>query len=151
MLADAISDVLGIPDTYGDEPLGTRAVSLFNPNTESAALDILGRCSRETSCETSDEAIDGLQRKLHLFNGDLLNSRIGVQNSRLNKLISKNKSPKEIVSEFYIAALSRYPTEMEIVFWQQHIDFNESVSSQSTILEDMVWSLLTCNEFVTNH
>ena len=151
VLADAISDVLGVPDSYGDEPLGTRAVSLFNPNTESDALDVLGRCSRETSCEHSDEAVDGLQRKLHLFNGDLLNARIAVQDSRLNKLISKGTSPKEIVTEFYISALNRSPTDSDIAFWQQHIDFNESANSQSTILEDMVWSLLTCNEFVTNH
>ena len=151
VLADAISDVLGVPDTYGNEPLGTRAVSLFNPNTESDALDVLGRCSRESSCENSDEAIDGLQRKLHLFNGDLLNARIAVENGRLDTLIFQNCTPKEIVSEFYLSALNRYPTKSEIAFWKQHIDFNGSARSQSTILEDMVWSLLTCNEFVTNH
>ena len=151
VLADAISDVLGVPDSYGNEPLGTRAVSLFNPNTESDALDILGRCSRESSCENAEDVIDGLQTKLHLFNGDLLNARIGVQGSRLDKLISQNHSPKEIVTEFYISALNRYPTDIETAFWQQHIDFNEPADTQRTILEDMVWSLLTCNEFVTNH
>ena len=151
VLADAISDVLGIPDTYGDEPEGTRAVSLFNPNTESEALDILGRCGRETSCESATEVTDGLQRKLHLFNGDLLNARIGVPDSRLDTLMSAGKSPMEILDEFYLAALSRHPTEIEQQFWEQHIDVNASASSQRAILEDMVWSLLTCNEFVTNH
>ena len=87
MLADAISDILGVPDVYGNEPEGTRAVSLFDPNTESDALDILGRCGREISCEGSTEATDGLQRKLHLFNGGLLNARIGVPGSRLDRLI----------------------------------------------------------------
>lgn len=151
VLADAISDVLGVPDSYGNEPIGTRAISLVNPNTESDALDILGRCSRETSCENADEAIDGLQRKLHLFNGDLLNARIGVKDSRLDKLITQNKSPMEIVIDFYIAALSRYPKDSDIAFWDQHIDFNMSAASQQAVLEDMVWSLLTCNEFVMNH
>ncbi|MDE0018928.1 MAG: DUF1549 and DUF1553 domain-containing protein [Candidatus Poribacteria bacterium] len=151
VLADAISDVLGIPDTYGNEPEGTRAVSLFNPNTESEALDILGRCGRETSCESTTEGTDGLQRKLHLFNGDLLNARIGVPGSRLDKLISEEKSPMEILDEFYLAALSRHLTETEQQFWEQHIDVNSSANSQRAILEDMVWSLLTCNEFVSNH
>ena len=151
VLADAISDVLGIPDTYGNEPEGTRAVSLFNPNTESEALDILGRCGRETSCESATEVTDGLQRKLHLFNGDLLNARIDVPDSRLDKLMSDGKSPMEILDEFYLAALSRHPTGAEQQFWKQHIDVNASASSQRAILEDMVWSLLTCNEFVTNH
>ncbi|MDE0481596.1 MAG: DUF1549 and DUF1553 domain-containing protein [Candidatus Poribacteria bacterium] len=151
VLADAISDVLGVPDIYGDQPEGTRAISLFNPNTESDALDILGRCSRETSCENSTEATDGLQRKLHLFNGDLLNARIGVPNSRLDKLMSDGKSPMEIVNEFYLAALSRQPTDKEQQFWKQHIDIEASANSQRAVLEDMVWSLLTCSEFVTNH
>lgn len=151
VLADAISDVLGIPDTYGNEPIGTRAVSLFNPNTESEALDILGRCGRETSCESAAEVTDGLQRKLHLFNGDLLNARIGVTDSRLDKLMSEGKSPMEILDEFYLAALSRHPTETEQQFWEQHIDVNSSANLQRAILEDMVWSLLTCNEFVANH
>ncbi len=151
VLADAISDVIGVPDAYGNEPEGTRAVSLFNPNTESDALDILGRCSREVSCETSIAATDGLQRKLHLFNGALLNARIGVDGSRLNKLMSTGKSPMEIVTEFYLTALSRQPTDTEQKFWKQHIDVNASSNSQRTVLEDMVWSLLTCNEFVNNH
>ncbi|MDE0086370.1 MAG: DUF1553 domain-containing protein, partial [Candidatus Poribacteria bacterium] len=151
VLADAISDVLGVSDIYGDEPEGTRAVSLFNPNTESDALDILGRCSRETSCESSAEATDELQRKLHLFNGDLLNARIGVPNSRLDKLMSDGKSPMEIVNEFYLAALCRQPTDKEQQFWKQHIDIEASANSQQAVLEDMVWSLLTCNEFVNNN
>ena len=151
VLADAISDVLGIPDTYGDEPEGTRAVFLFNPNTESEALDILGRCGRETSCESATETTDGLQRKLHLFNGDLLNARIGVPGSRLDKLMSAGKSPMEILDAFYLAALSRHPTETEQQFWEDHIDVSASANSQRAVLEDIVWSLLTCNEFVTNH
>ena len=151
VLADAISDVLGVPDIYGNEPEGTRAVSLSDPNTESDALDILGRCGRETSCENSTAAIGGLQRKLHLFNGDLLNARIGVPDSRLDRLMSIGRSPMEIVNEFYLAALSRHPTDTEQQFWKQHIDVKTSANSQRAILEDMVWSLLTCNEFVTNH
>lgn len=151
VLADAISDVLGIPDTYGDAPEGTRAVTLFNPNTESEALDILGRCGRETSCESATEVTDGLQRKLHLFNGDLLNARIGVPGSRLDILMSDGKSPMEILNEFYLAALSRHPTETEQQFWEQHIDASASANSQREVLEDMVWGLLTCHEFVTNH
>ena len=31
------------------------------------------------------------------------------------------------------------------------IDVDASANSQRDVLEDMVWSLLTCNEFVTNH
>jgi hypothetical protein len=152
VLADAISDVLGVPDVYGSEPEGTRAVSLFDPNTESDALDILGRCGRETSCENSTAAIGGLQRKLHLFNGNLLNARISVSGSRLAGLILAGKSPMAIVDEFYLAALSRYPTDDERQFWQQKlVDKETTPNAQRALLEDFVWSLMTCNEFQTNH
>ena len=130
VLADAISDVLGVPDVYGNEPEGTRAVSLFDPNTESDALDILGRCGRETSCESSAGTTDGLQRKLHLFNGDLLNARIGIPEGRLDRLISSGESPMAIVNAFYLAALNRYPTDTERQFWAQHIDVSASANSQ---------------------
>ena len=151
VLADAISDVLGVPDVYGSAPEGTRAVSLFDPNTESDALDILGRCGRETSCETSTDATDGLQRKLHLFNGNLLNARISVSGSRLAGLILAGKSPMAIVDEFYLAALSRYPTDDERQFWQQKLVDKATPNAQRALLEDFVWSLMTCNEFQTNH
>lgn len=151
VLADAISDVLNVPDLYGDEPEGTRAVALIDPDTQSEALDILGRCVRESSCETANASTDGLKRKLHLFNGELLNARIGVIGGRLDKLIESDKLPMEIVDAFYLAALSRHPTETERVFWKQHIDAYASAASQQRVLEDMVWSLLTCNEFVMNH
>ena len=54
----------------------------------------------------------------------------------------------EIVNEFYLAALSRHPTDTEQEFWKQHINTTASANSQKAVLEDVVWSLLTCNEFV---
>ena len=52
VLADAVTDVLGAAERYGDQPLGTRAVALVNPRTPSRTLDVLGRCAREDSCES---------------------------------------------------------------------------------------------------
>ena len=80
-----------------------------------------------------------------------MNARIGVIGGRLDKLIESDKLPMEIIDAFYLAALSRHPTETERVFWKQHIDVYASAASQQRVLEDMVWSLLTCNEFVMNH
>ena len=151
MLADAISDITGIADQYGDELLGTRAVALFDSNIESEALDILGRCSREVSCETDDEATGGLTRKLHLFNGPLINRRISDPRGRLAKFIAAEHAPDEIVDEFYRGALGRRPLPREREFWSKHIAAAIGPRQQQDVLEDFVWSLLTCREFVTNH
>lgn len=150
VLADAISDVTGLAETYGDEPEGTRAVTLFDPKIPSQSLDILGRCSREDSCETASESAGGLALKLHLLNGPLLNRRIADPQSRLTKLIDSEKTPAEIVDEFYLRALSRRPLPKERGFWKQQLA--ESAASETkTVLEDFLWALLTCREFGSNH
>ncbi len=151
VLADAISDVLGVADKYGEEPAGTRAVSLFDPRTKSGTLDILGRCDRKASCESSAGPTGGLAQKLHLFNGALLNGRIGAPDSRLDRLISAGRSPMEIVGEFYLVALSRNPTDEEQRLWTERLEAMTSADKQRDFLEDFVWGLLTCNEFVRNH
>ena len=151
VLADAISDVLGIAGRYGDEPKGTRAVTLVDPKTRSVALDILGRCSREESCESPAGSTGGLQRKLHFFNGALLNARIAAPGSRLDKLMVAGQPPLSIVEQFYLAALGRYPGAAESAFWKKQFTGNIPTDRQRELLEDFVWSLLVCNEFVSNH
>src|SRR5690606_19605281 len=117
VLADAISDVLSVPDQYGKQPRGTRAVALFDPRIESQALDILGRCSREDTCESTAAPAGGLPQKLHLFNGPLINSRLSEDSGRLGRLMADGHSPEEIVEAFYLTALSRRPSAGERAFW----------------------------------
>lgn len=151
VLSDAISDVLGIATRFGNEPDGTRAVMLINPNTPSRTLDILGRCGREESCENTAGAIDGLPQKLHLFNGALLNARISAEGSRLNQMHSSGKRPMEIVNAFYLTALNRPPSDEEREHWEGQLTQLESNDDQRAFLDDFVWGLMTCDEFVTNH
>jgi hypothetical protein len=151
VLADAISDVLRVPDQYGDEPLGTRAVALFDSKIPSESLDILGRCSREDSCESSSASTGGLPRKLHLLNGPLLNRRIVNPSGRMAKLIVAEQPPMAIIEEFYTVALGRNPSAREQDFWEGQVKQNAGSGEQRELLEDFVWSLLTCAEFVNNH
>ncbi len=151
VLADAISDALGVAGKYGNEPDGTRAVMLVNPKTPSPALDILGRCGRAESCESSAGAIGGLPQKLHMFNGALLNARIAVDGSRLKQLHSSGKQPMEIVNSLYLTALNRHPSEREQEHWKGKLATLKTTDDQRAFLEDFVWALMTCNEFVTNH
>ena len=151
VLSDAISDVLGIAARYGDEPDGTRAITLVNPKTPSTALDILGRCGREESCESDAGGITGLPQKLHLFNGALLNARIAAEGSRLSQMQSSGKTPMDIVKQFYLTALNRPPTGEESEYWKQKFVELKSKGEQRAFLEDFVWGLVTCEEFVTNH
>ena len=120
----------------------------MDPGTQSRTLDVLGRCDRKESCESTSTSIGGLPQQLHLFNGPLLNARIGTDGGRLDELIASEKSPMEIINEFYLAALSRAPIDEEQQFWKERLDANTS-DEQRAFLEDFVWGLLTCNEFTT--
>lgn len=151
VLADAISDVLGVVAQYGNETSGTRAVQLRDGAIQSDALDILGRCNRANSCEGAPSPTGPLAQKLHLFNGELLNSRIAANGGRLDALIKSKKTPMEIVREFYHVALNRGPNDQESKFLCQLLDAKKTSAQQRDALEDFVWSIVTCREFVTNH
>ncbi len=151
VLADAISDVTDVPDRYGDEPLGTRAVQLPDASIRSDALDILGRCAREASCEGAPAPTGALPRKLHFFNGDLLNARIANPTSRLQTMLRAGTAPAVIVSEHYRIALGRQPSSHEATFWQQQVALATSHDERCAVLEDFVWGLLSSSEFQTNH
>lgn len=149
VLADAIADVTGIAEPYGDQPVGTRAIALFTP-PESEALEVLGRCDRAGSCETTESSSGGLTTKLHLLNGDLLNRRLLDKTSRLSQLLESGKSVSETIEYFYLAALSRPPRRDELEFWSKALESGESPTLRQN-LEDFVWALLNSHEFLTNH
>ncbi len=148
VMADAMADVLGVSEIYGQNPNGTRAIALVNPKTPSRTLDVLGRCGRDESCEGGAAPVGRLPQKLHMFNGPLLNDRIASNGSRLHTLLAAKKTPIEIVNEFYLVALNRRPTHQETHHWQQAID---DAKNKPAFLEDFVWGLLNSDEFLTNH
>ena len=88
VLADAIVDVTGVPNRFGGQPQGTRAVDLFDSRIQSTALDILGRCSRVESCETRDSSRGGISKMLHLINGELLNAKVIAEKGELHPVSS---------------------------------------------------------------
>jgi len=151
VLADAISDVTGVPGRYGGQPIGTRAVQLPDASIRSDALDILGRCAREGSCEGAPAPTGALARKLHLFNGDLLNERISDRDGRLQTMLGKGADPTTIVRAHYRVALGREPSPEEAAFWRERVAGATSGDARRAVLEDFVWGLLSCREFQTNH
>ncbi len=150
VLADAFTDVLGVTEPYGETTLGTRAVTLVDPEVASRSLDVLGRCDRETSCEGATNTTPGLPRSLHLFNGRLLNDRIGTAGSRLDQLLQSGIPPLEIVDQFYTAAFSRHLNDRERVYWSEQVCTAQSKTEQRAVLEDIIWGLLASTEFGRN-
>ncbi|MGE0757281.1 MAG: DUF1549 and DUF1553 domain-containing protein [Pirellulaceae bacterium] len=149
VLADALADVTGLADNYGDEPNGTRAITLFDPRTPAESLDVLGRCSRAASCDEV-EVSGSLPAKLHQLNGGLINRKITAREGHLHLRLRSGASHEEVLVEFYERALGRTPRPAETAFWHEQLT-SEPPDRRTELLEDIVWGLLSCSEFCLNH
>lgn len=150
VLADAIAEVTGVAERYGDEPLGTRAIALSNPGAASDTLDLLGRCSAPKGCSSAGGG-GGLAARLHLLNGELLNARIEAPEGRLATELGRGRPDAVILRDLYERALCRPPGPDEVAYWQAALAGTGAAHERKRILEDFLWSLLSCREFNTNH
>lgn len=143
---DAIGEVTGVTEPFPDYPPGTRAVQLIGSQAPSYALDVLGRCSRERSCDSSSRSGGGLAQALHLINGSTINGKLagGV----IKQLRDQGLDSPTIVAELYLRALARYPTPEEAAAWRTLLG---SAPNQTEALEDILWTLLNSREFAFNH
>ena len=57
----------------------------------------------------------------------------------------------EIANEFYQVALNRNPNPRELEFLGNLFDSKSFSEQQRAVLEDFVWAVVTCKEFVINH
>ncbi|HCS50214.1 MAG TPA: hypothetical protein DIW81_01265, partial [Planctomycetaceae bacterium] len=124
---------------------------LFDSKITSPELDRLGRCSREESCESSHATIGGLQLMLHFINGELLNLRITSTDGRLAKLLGGGKSDSEILEDIYLSTFSRAPKQAEVSYWENELSQINRTQERRELLQDLFWSILTSEEFRTNH
>ncbi len=146
VFADAVADVSGVPDEFEGHPPGTRAVQLIGATVQSYALDVLGRCGRERSCETPGRSGGGLSQALHLINGASINDKL--RRGRLPQLLAQGSPDAALVEELYLRALSRPPIPAESEAWLQA--FAEA-GDRAALAEDLLWALLNSREFAFNH
>ena len=145
MLADAIAQVTGVPDQFTDRELGTRAVQLVGTQTPSYALDVLGRCLRERSCEAAGRSGGGLAQALHLINGSTINGKL--RGGVLDDLLARDLPPRKVIEELFLRALSRPPTVQEQAQWEPLL----TAKDKTEAAEDLLWVLLNSRELAFNH
>jgi len=161
---DAVTQVTGLPQNLlqptpevPNLPEASQAANLVDPALPSAALDALGRCALP---KCTSQSGGGRTRWLHLMNAQLLNARLDAPGSRLERALAAGASDAEIITEFYVAALSRSPTPAELAGWQAHVTAafakvaqgeRQTANQRRECLADFVWSLLVSREFSTNH
>ena len=146
VLLDAIATGTGTPTKFDGHPLGVRAVQVPEPNLDSYFLTLFGRSARVSACACERAGEVTLPQLLHLQNGEDLQKQMNNPSGRLAGLIKKTND-HEVIIPLFLATVSRYPTEGEI------LTISKSFSSEQRGegFRDLLWALLNSKEFTFNH
>jgi len=85
---------------------------------------------------------------LHLANSNEVEDKIASGEGRVARLVKDKVSAEKAVEELYLTALARYPTAEER---QKALDHLAKQKEPARGLEDLVWALINCQEFMFNH
>jgi hypothetical protein len=147
-LLDAICQVTSVPEKFAGLPLGTRATQLPSPDVDNYFLKVFGQPARETACQCERSSDSNLSQALQMINGPLVHGKVRDENNRFRQLLKASKNNEEIITELYLAAFARKPSEHEMSIATKHI---AASGDQLRGLEDVCWALLNANEFLFQH
>jgi hypothetical protein len=145
VLADAVAQASGVMDEYAGYAAGTRAVQLIDARTPSEALDVLGRCTRDLSCEPQGR-VGGVSQALHLMNGSTVNAK--MRGGVVDQMIREGLGDRQIVQELFLRTLCRAPDTRERTFCERAL---HDAAEKRDGVEDLLWTLLNSREFAYNH
>jgi hypothetical protein len=169
VLADAIVDVTGVPDSYTEIALndgssektsayaaGTRALELADSAVKSRFLRTFGRNAREITCECERSNQPSLVQVLNLANGSTLNDKLAARSGWITQLLATGPAPAEIVTGAWLRCLGREPREEERKRFEELLaeaakGSTADGSAFREAVEDLYWSLLTSREFLFQH
>jgi hypothetical protein len=147
-LLDAIDTVTGAPTKFPKLPLGTRAIELPDSHYPNYFLSTFGKPKRVSACECERSPDENLSQALHTLNGDTITGKITAKNGRLAQLLSAKKSHAEIITELYLASLSRRPSAAELKSSQA---FLKQYPNPKECYQDLLWALLNSKQFLFVH
>jgi len=152
-LADAVAAATGSRFEIDTLPEDFDATALPDPHVMTASmgiegfLDLFGKPDRETACECERKTEMSLPQALSLLNGSVIAEAIADPEGRVASLVLSGRNDEDLISELYLAALSRPPTEDEVRLAQSHF---EASASRTAAAQDLMWALLNSNAFLFN-
>ncbi len=146
VLADALSQVTGVGQTFEGHPEVKWATALPDSQVASFTLDVFGRCPRQDSCEAPENFGGGLTQALHFINGNQLNANL--RNGAVARLVKRESDDAKVIRALYLRTLSRNPSETEAVHWEERA---RQAESRIEFFEDLTWALINSSEFAFNH
>ena len=148
VLLDAIDAVTGSQTRYSGLPGGTRSVQLPDENYSNKFLTLFGRPPRESACECERSPAPSLSQSLFVMNDQFILGKVSSGNGYAARLAKDSREHAEKVSELFVSAFSRKPTETELA---DAIEYIQSESDAKTAYSNLVWTIINTKEFMYNH
>jgi hypothetical protein len=148
-LLDAVCQVTGTPERFGNLPVGTPATQLPAPQPNNTFLSAFGQPTRQSSCACERQGQPSLTQALQLSNSQTVESRLKNGGGKfLKDMAAQKKTDEEIIAHLYLAALCRYPKEIELTKAKAYL---AASADRGSGIEDIAWSVLNLREFVFRH
>jgi hypothetical protein len=147
-LLDAICVATGVSENYPGMPKGTRATQLPDGEINHPFLKAFGQPARELSCECERGGEPSLAQALQFINGKTLHANLIAKDNRISKLLAAKTPDQEILTELYLATLSRMPTAKET---QGVLNYVAQRADKRLAWEDVQWALINTKEFMFRH
>jgi hypothetical protein len=82
-----------------------------------------------------------------------LQAKFKAPKGRLQTLLAGKKHDKEIVTELFLATLSRPPTEAEWMLFTEFCadEYKQGKKKPEDIYQGVLWALINTREFILNH
>lgn len=165
VLHDAIVTVTGVPtpfteiefagaDTRATDfyPEGTRSLELYDSAVVNYFLKTFGRHQRRITCDCERSDQPTVVQALHLSNGDTLNEKLADERCVVTHWVEKDIPLTSVIDKAYLLALSRFPSAAErsrLVGLIREADTTGVDRRES--FQDLLWSLMTSQEFLFAH
>lgn len=146
VLLDAVSDISGIPDSFGAMPPESRANQIWTTRIGSTFLDTFGRPNpnQDPPCERNADTT--VTQTLHLMNAPQLHQKVTSDQGRAAAIAASDMTPDQIVEELYLLVYGRMPETDERDVGRQL--FAQPDVSRRRVTEDLLWALLNTPEFL---
>ena len=152
VLLDAVCQVTDSPSTFGGLPTDRfapkRAIMLPDESFGSYFLDVFGRPQRISACECERVSEANLAQALHLLNSEEVQGKLSRANGRADGLTKDVRPDAEKVSELFLWAFARKPTDSDMKAALDHIEKHKA--NKKIAYENILWALINTKEFVFN-
>jgi hypothetical protein len=111
-------------------------------------LDVFGRPQRISACECERVSEANLAQALHLLNSDEVQGKLTRGGGRADQLAQDKRPDAEKVTELFLWAFARKPSDQDLKVALDHIAKN--AKNKKVAYENIIWALINTKEFIFN-